>query len=154
MAAEPAFSLDQFAAKLDFVVPQATLPTLAAATKGDALREMIDALTRAGALAADVRNDLLAALLKREQLGSTGIGNAVAVPHVKFPGIERVVGNVAWSPGGIDFAAVDRQPVHFLILILCPANHGGAYLRALETVSRLLRELPRPLARQPAATAS
>jgi nitrogen PTS system EIIA component len=138
----------RFAEKFDFVVREATIPELAATTKEDALREMVAALVKAGAIRADAQEGVVAALVKREQLGTTGIGNGVAVPHAKHEAASRVVGNVAWSSRGIDFAAIDRQPVHLVILSVFPPDHASAYLRALEAISRELRSLPRPL-RQP-----
>src|SRR5260221_3973175 len=143
----PKFDPARSAEKFDFIVREATIPELAAATKEDALREMVAALIKAGAVRADAQDAVVAALLKREQLGSTGIGNGVAVPHAKHEAADRVVGNVGWSSRGLDFAAIDRQPVHLVILVLFPPDHGGAYLRALEEISRELRNLPRPLQR-------
>ncbi len=145
MAAEPNFDLNAFASNLEFINPKATISALAAASREEALREIVDALVKSGSLRAEAVDEVVAALAKRESQGSTGIGNAVAVPHVKSASVERIVGSVAWSPAGIDFAAIDQEPVHLVILIIFPAEHGGAYLRALEEVSRLLRELPRPL---------
>jgi nitrogen PTS system EIIA component len=142
---QPQFDPARFAAKLDFVVREATVPELAATTKEDALREMVAALIKAGAIRADAHDAVVAALVKREQVGSTGIGNGVAVPHAKQEAVDRVVGNVGWSSRGLDFASIDRQPVHLIILVVFPPDHGGAYLRALEEISRELRSLPRPL---------
>ena len=121
------------------------IPELAATTREDALREMVAALIKAGAIRADAQEAVVAALVKREQTGSTGIGNGVAVPHAKHDAVDRVVGNVGWSTRGLDFAAIDGHPVHLVILVVFPPDHGGAYLRALEEISRELRSLPRPL---------
>jgi mannitol/fructose-specific phosphotransferase system IIA component (Ntr-type) len=142
---QPQFDPARFAATLGFVVREATVPELAATTREDALREMVAALIKAGTIRADAQDTVVAALVKREQTGSTGIGNGVAVPHAKLQAVDRVVGNVGWSSRGLDFAAIDRQPVHLIILIVFPPDHGGAYLRALEEISRELRSLPRPL---------
>jgi PTS system nitrogen regulatory IIA component len=141
----PQFDPARFAEKFDFVVRDATIPELAATTKEDALREMVAALINAGEIRADAQDAVVAALVKREQTGSTGIGNGVAVPHAKHEAVDRVVGTVAWSTRGLDFAAIDRQPVHLIILVVFPPDHGGAYLRALEEISRELRSIPRPL---------
>ena len=147
---ESQFDPVRFAEKFDFIIREATVPELAATTKDDALREIVAALVKAGTVRADAQEGLVAALLKREQLGTTGIGNGVAVPHAKHEAVNRVVGNVDWSSRGIDFAAIDRQPVHLMILVVFPPNHAGAYLRALEEISRELRTLPRPLRKRQA----
>ena len=80
------------------------------------------------------------AILKREELGSTGIGRGVAVPHTKHPSVDRLVGNVAISGGGVDFDSLDGEKVHLFFLLISPPDRPGDHLRALENISRQLRD--------------
>jgi len=89
--------------------------------------------------------DLVTAAIERERLGSTGVGNGVALPHARMPGIERVAAAFARLSEPLDFDAVDGRPVDLVCFLLAPADCGGAHLRALARVSRLLR---RPETRQ------
>jgi len=84
-------------------------------------------------------DDILSALLKREALGSTGMGNGVAIPHARFPGIEKPFGMVARLKQPIDFDAIDGQPVDVVFLLLLPAASEGEQLGALACVARKLR---------------
>ena len=139
------FDPSRFADKFSFLVREAIVPELAATTHDGAIRELVASLIKTGAIRADAQDAVLAALLKREELGSTGIGNGVAVPHAKSEAVDRVVGTLGWSKTGIDFGAIDRQPVYLVILVVFPPDHAGGYLRALEEISRELRNVPRPL---------
>jgi mannitol/fructose-specific phosphotransferase system IIA component (Ntr-type) len=149
------FDPSRLADKFSFIVRKAIISELSATTRDAAIRELVDSLVKTGAIRADTQEAVLAALLNREGLGSTGIGNGVAVPHAKSEAVDRVVGTLGWSKTGLDFAAIDRQPVYLVILVVFPPDHAGAYLRALEEISRELRNLPRPLgpAKVPAPSA-
>lgn len=81
-------------------------------------------------------------VLKREQVGTTGIGRGFAVPHARHPNLKRVVGCLAHSGHGIDFDSLDGEPVHLLVLILSPANQLDAHMRALERTSMWLLNQP------------
>ena len=78
--------------------------------------------------------------MKREDLGSTGIGRGVAVPHTKHPSVSRLVGTVAVSPAGVDFESLDGEPVQLFFLLVSPPDRPGDHLRALENISRQLRD--------------
>ena len=104
----------------DFIVADAIVAELAASDRDGALRELVTSLSTAGALPADAVDDVVAALIKREQNGSTGFGKGVAVPHVKHPKVTKMVGTVGRSVNGIDFAALDNQPVYSIVLVLSP----------------------------------
>lgn len=108
-------------------------------TKRDALAAILDRLVTIRAFPGDSKPDVLAALLKREELGSTAIGGG-AVPHAIIPEFHRVVGAVATFPEGVDFGAPDGQPVRRVCLVLSPLNQPGDHQRLLESVSRRLRE--------------
>ena len=82
---------------------------------------------------------VIRAILSREELGSTGIGQGVAVPHTRHPTVDRLVGTVALSKGGVEFAALDGEPVDILFLLISPLNQSGDHLRALENISRHLK---------------
>ena len=127
-------------AKLDFVVQGAVIPDLQAVTKEEALRTMVGRLTAADAVRKQDEELVVAALLRREELGSTGIGGGFAVPHLKHPAVERLIGAVAWSQKGIPFDSLDRQPVHQIILALAPPDRPGDLLRAVEQISHAMRE--------------
>ena len=109
-------------------------------TKQQLFEHVIDHFIQLGALQREHREGVVAALLKREELGSTGIGRGIAMPHVKFPGLSQMAGALVEIPAGIDFDSLDRQPVTRLCLIVSPADRPGDHLRVLQLVSRHLRE--------------
>jgi mannitol/fructose-specific phosphotransferase system IIA component (Ntr-type) len=124
----------------DFVVRDAVLPDLGAANKEAVIREMVASLRAGGCFRdADVE-DVIRAILKRELLGSTGIGRGVAIPHTKHPSAERLLGTVAVSRGGVSFDSLDGEPVYVFVLLISPQDRPGDHLRALENVSRCLRD--------------
>jgi PTS system fructose-specific IIA component/PTS system nitrogen regulatory IIA component len=110
-----------------------------AQTKEQVIRVVVGRLVEASHLNAKDRESIVSALMKRESLGSTGIGRGVAIPHISHPSVERVVGALATIPGGVEFDAVDAQPVYVLCLLVAPVD-GGERLRALEAVARSLRD--------------
>jgi mannitol/fructose-specific phosphotransferase system IIA component (Ntr-type) len=124
----------------DFVVRDAIIPQLAAATKEGVIREMVESLRAAGQFRGTEIEDVIRAILKRELLGSTGIGRGVAIPHTKHNGVERLVGTVAVSPTGVPFESLDGEPVYVFVLLISPQDRPGDHLRALENVSRCLRD--------------
>ena len=82
---------------------------------------------------------LLQALLDREKLGSTGIGDNMAIPHAKVEGIEQITTVFARSQRGIDFQSLDRKPVHYVFLLLAPPASTGLHLKALAKIARLFK---------------
>jgi PTS system fructose-specific IIA component/PTS system nitrogen regulatory IIA component len=124
----------------DFVSSPAIRPNLAALGKEDAIREMTTALVEAGAIAEGELESTIKAITKREELGSTGIGRGVAVPHTKHPSVERLVGTVGVSIEGVDFKSLDGEKVHLFFLLISPPDRPGDHLRALENISRQLRD--------------
>jgi nitrogen PTS system EIIA component len=123
----------------DFVVPGAVLPDLQANAKDVAIRKMVASLKEAGGISEADEESIVAAILKREELGSTGIGNGVAVPHTKHPSVNKLIATVALNKGGVDFASLDGEPVYILFLLVSPPDRPGDHLRALESISRHLR---------------
>ncbi|WP_456432012.1 PTS sugar transporter subunit IIA [Thermosulfuriphilus sp.] len=128
---------------LDFIDKKCIVPELKAEDKWSVFEELAQII-------ANKRKDLRAAdivrvLSEREKLGSTGIGSGVAIPHGKMKGLDRLIICVARSNRGIDFEAMDKQPVHLIFLILAPDNAASLYLKLLARLSRLLKD---PLFRQ------
>src|SRR6266581_5947194 len=96
----------------EFVVRDAIIAELKSADRDAVLRELVSALAESGALPEAAVDEVVEALIKREQNGSTGFGKGVAVPHVKHPKVQRMAGTVGRTEAGIDFAALDHQPVY------------------------------------------
>src|SRR5215467_5151583 len=124
----------------DFVSTDAIRAKLAADDKEGVIREMTQSLADAGKVAAGELEGIVEAILKREELGSTGIGRGVAVPHTKHPSVHELVGAVAVSDEGVDFDSLDGEKVHLLFLLISPPDRPGDHLRALENISRQLRD--------------
>jgi mannitol/fructose-specific phosphotransferase system IIA component (Ntr-type) len=118
----------------DFIVSDAIVSELAAADRDAAIRELVTALSRSGALPQESVDEVVAALIKREQNGSTGFGKGVAVPHVKHARIRKMAGTIGRSVNGIDFAALDHQPVYSIFLLLSPDNQPQQHLQAMNIV--------------------
>ena len=119
---------------LDIVVKKAIIPNLAAAERDAAIAEAIDALVSAGALSPELRDDFIKAVVKRENRGSTGFGHGVAVPHVKHPAISKMAVAIAVSQSGVEFNALDRQPVYSIFLLLSPEDQPEEHLDAMEAI--------------------
>lgn len=124
----------------EFIVPEAIRSELQAEDKEDVIREMVGALADAGAVPADEVESIVKAIMKREELGTTGIGHGWAVPHTKHPSVDRLVGTVALSSAGVDFDSLDGEKVHLLFLLISPPDRPGHHLQALEKLARQLRD--------------
>ncbi len=122
----------------DILPPGAVVDGLRAETKEGVLRELAEAVCRR--LPALAPDRLTAILMDREGLGSTGIGEGVAIPHGKVSGIDRLVAVFGRSPGGVQFASLDGKPARLFFLILAPENSAGIHLKALARISRLLKD--------------
>ena len=118
----------------EIVVENAILPELKATERDEALAEMVDALVAAGAIATDKRDEFLDAIIKRENRGSTGFGHGVAVPHVKHADVDTMGVAIAISAEGVEFNALDRQPVHSIVLLLSPEDRPEDHLDAMEAI--------------------
>ncbi|HET6884388.1 MAG TPA: PTS sugar transporter subunit IIA [Pirellulales bacterium] len=124
----------------DFVSREAIRADITADDKQGVIREMVQALLDANKIAESESESIVKSIMKREELGSTGIGRGVAVPHTKHPSIDRLVGTVAVSAEGVDFDSLDGEKVHLFFLLISPPDRPGDHLRALENVSRQLRD--------------
>ena len=123
----------------EFVVSKAILPDMKVTTKEEAIRTMVGSLVKAGSLGKDSEEAVVEAILKREELGSTGIGNGVAVPHTKHPSVSTLMSCVALVKDGVDFASLDGEDVFILFMLVSPPDRPGDHLRGLENISRHLR---------------
>ncbi len=123
---------------LDIVSPGGVICSLRAETKEGVLREMAEAAA-SGVPSLSVE-DLTSILMERESLGSTGIGDGVAIPHGKVPGLNRLVAVFGRSSAGVQFHSIDGKPVQLFFLIVAPENSAGMHLKALARVSRLLKD--------------
>ena len=121
----------------DLVAPNAVLPALKVNNKKQAIQELA---ARAAELTGQNEKAILEILLQREKLGSTAVGNGVAIPHGKLAKLGRLFGLFARLHKPIDFEALDNQPVDLIFLLLAPEAAGADHLKALARISRLLRE--------------
>lgn len=118
----------------EIVVEKAIVPRLAAVQRDEVIGEMIDALVAAGTVDATVRDEFVKAVIKREKRGSTGVGQGVAIPHVKSERISKLSVAVGVSATGVEFSALDRQPVHLVFLVLSPENRPEEHLDAMQVI--------------------
>ena len=124
----------------DFITPKAIQAELTSNSKDAVITELVQALADAGEIEADQKDDIIASIMKREELGSTGIGRGVAVPHTKHPSVQNLVGTVGVSADGVDFDSLDGERVQLFFLLISPPEGPGDHLRALENISRQLRD--------------
>lgn len=103
------------------------------------VKEIVDALQANGRLAAATVPIALKALIEREQVSSTGIGSGIAIPHARIDAIPDIVGLVGVSKEGVNFHAIDGQPVHALLLVLSPKSAQSAHLNTLANISQFVR---------------
>jgi nitrogen PTS system EIIA component len=133
----------------EFIVKEAIISSLAATERDAAIRELVASLAAGGALPDTAVDEVVAALVKREQNGSTGFGKGVAVPHVKHAKVRKMAGTVGRSAAGIDFSALDHQPVYSIVLLLSPENQPQQHLQAMNIIfSNLQKDMFRRFLRQ------
>jgi PTS system nitrogen regulatory IIA component len=122
----------------DILAPELVVPALTATTKAGVLDELASAVA---AQHPEIdRTRLLEALDERERLNSTALGEGVAIPHGKLPGLRRVFAAFGRSPAGVDFQSLDGKPTHLFFLLVAPEESAGAHLKALARISRLLKD--------------
>jgi nitrogen PTS system EIIA component len=121
----------------DLVAPQAVIPGLKVNSKKQVLQELS---SRAAELTGRAERDILDILQQREKLGSTGVGNGIAIPHGKLAKLDRLFGLFARLDRPIDFESLDGQPVDLVFLLLAPEAAGADHLKALARIARLLRD--------------
>lgn len=121
----------------ELLSPQGVLYKLKAGCKREALREMAKT---ASSIVGRSHGEIMEALMDREKLGSTGVGEGVAIPHAKIEGLKAMTGVFALTQKPLSFDALDDQPVDLIFMLLAPANATAAHLKALAKVSRLFRD--------------
>ena len=121
----------------ELITSRGIIANLKASSKKQALQELA---RRASELTGQNERAIFDVLLEREKLGTTGVGQGIAIPHGKLPSLDRVYGLFARLERPIDFDAIDEQPVDLLFLLLAPERAGAEHLKALSRVSRLLRD--------------
>src|SRR5438105_11004463 len=121
----------------DLVAPNAVLAALKVSSKKQILHELA---AKAAELCGQNERTILEVLQQREKLGSTGVGNGIAIPHGKLPKLEKLFGLFARLDRPIGFEALDGQPVDLVFLLLAPEAAGADHLKALARVARLLRD--------------
>jgi PTS system nitrogen regulatory IIA component len=123
---------------LDFLRYNGIIPSLEAHSKEEALAELVAPIVQENP---DLdREGLIRTLIERENLGSTGIGGGVAIPHGKIEGLPRLVASFGKSQDGIDFRSMDNKPAFLFFLLVAPKNSAGEHLKALARISRLFRD--------------
>ncbi|HEV2170614.1 MAG TPA: PTS sugar transporter subunit IIA [Candidatus Binatus sp.] len=122
----------------DLLSPDMVLPELKGATKPDVLNELAKAM--AGKYGEIKLNDLTAVLAERERLGSTAIGDGIAIPHGKLRGVTKIIGAFGRHPQGVDFDSLDGGPSQIFFVLVAPEDSASLHLKALARVSRLLKE--------------
>jgi len=124
----------------DFVVKEAINPGVKATSKEAVIRELVSSLKTTGKVTESDEENIIKAIMRREQLGSTGIGRGVAIPHAKHESVGKLIGTIGLAPAGIPFESLDNDPVNIFVMLLYAPERPGEHLRALEAVSRLLRD--------------
>ncbi|MFO8083481.1 MAG: PTS sugar transporter subunit IIA [Desulfobacterales bacterium] len=120
----------------DVLYKETIIVDLKAGDKKSLLEEMAAPVAR---IAKVNQTELVRVLMEREQLGSTGIGGGIGIPHGKLKGLEKLVLGFGLSRKGIDFDSMDRRPTHIFFLLITPENSTGLHLKLLARISRLLK---------------
>lgn len=123
---------------IDILNEGSVFQDLHSSTKKGVLEELSNVLVQEGKL--PDREKVVEVLLEREKLGSTGIGDGIAIPHGKMKGIKELVASFGRSIQGIDFESIDNKPTHLFFLLVAPENSAGIHLKALARISRLLKD--------------
>ncbi|RMH13674.1 MAG: PTS sugar transporter subunit IIA [Planctomycetota bacterium] len=124
----------------ELVSSDAIVTDLKSRERDDVVGELVDVLLASSGFDKSLREQLIAKVLEREKMSSTGFGRGVAVPHVKHPSVDRLVAAVGLSRDGVDFNALDKQPVYSIFLLLSPEDRPEEHLQAMETIFKNLRK--------------
>jgi PTS system nitrogen regulatory IIA component len=125
---------------MDFLSKKAILADLKTTKKEDIIRELVDALIASEDIEKHNRGKIIEALMERESLGSTAIGQGIAIPHAKSDSVTKLVGACGLSRKGVDFDSLDGEPVHIFFLLVAPQDSAGPHLKALARISRLFKD--------------
>ncbi len=124
----------------EFLCKDAVINDLTATTKADVISELVSSLVDAGAIEKRTKNKVIDILMAREALGSTAIGQGIAIPHGKSEATDKLVAALGISKKGINFDSLDGEPAYIFFLLVAPADSAGPHLKALARVSRLLKD--------------
>ena len=122
---------------LDILSPDSTIVDLKGDTKEEIIAELVDSLSASEAISD--RDKVLQAVLEREKIMSTGIGDGIAIPHGKSDSVVKLVAALGTQRRGVDFEALDGEPAYVFFLLVSPANVSGPHIKALARISRLLK---------------
>jgi nitrogen PTS system EIIA component len=125
---------------LDFLCPEAVTGELKATNKKELIEEMVTLMVEAGAFEKKHKTKIIDVLMARESLGSTAIGQGIAIPHGKTDCVNKLVAGLGVSKRGLDFDALDGEPAYIFFLLAAPVDSAGPHLKALARVSRLLKD--------------
>ena len=123
---------------VDFLNEKAVISNLKGTTKEAVLRELVEALAKAEGI--KIKEELIKVLINREALGSTGIGQGVGIPHAKTNVVKKLVAAFGLSHTGVNFDALDGEPVYIFFLLVAPEDSAGPHLKGLARISRLLKD--------------
>jgi nitrogen PTS system EIIA component len=124
----------------DFLVNKAVSTDLKATDKSAVIEELVNLLIKSGALERRHKKKVLEILMAREALGSTAIGQGIAIPHGKCDCIKKLIGCLGISKQGINFDSLDGEPAYIFFLLIAPVDSAGPHLKALARISRLLKD--------------
>ena len=125
---------------VDFLSKKAIVTDIKSTKKEDVIKELVDALIDAGDIEKRCRNKLIDSLMSREALGSTAIGQGIAIPHAKSDCVEKLVAAFGLSNKGVDFDSLDGESAYIFFLLVAPVDSAGPHLKALARISRLLKD--------------
>lgn len=121
----------------DLITESAILPALKVNSKKQLLQLIAE---KASEISGVAEREIFEVILQRERLGSTGVGNGIAIPHGKLSGVDRIIGVFARLETPVDFEATDEQPVDLVFLLLAPEGAGADHLKALSRIARAMRD--------------
>lgn len=124
---------------MDFLGKEAVAVGLKNKTKEGVIGELVELLVKSKKLDPANKQKVIKVLLDREELGSTGIGQGIAIPHAKSDGVKEVIAAFGKSDEGVEFDALDNKPVYLLFLLVAPADAGSLHIKALAKISRFLK---------------
>jgi PTS system nitrogen regulatory IIA component len=125
---------------MEFLLKDAINTDIKSTEKEDVIKELVDTLINASAVEKSHRNKMIESLLARESLGSTAIGQGIAIPHAKCDAVKNLIAAFGLSKKGVDFDSLDGEPVYIFFLLAAPQDSAGPHLKALARISRLLKD--------------
>lgn len=125
---------------MEFLSKKAILPDIKSSKKEDVIKELVDSLIAAGDIDKRCRAKLIESLMSREALGSTAIGQGIAIPHAKSDCVEKLTAAFGLSKKGVDFDSLDGELAYIFFLLVAPQDSAGPHLKALARISRLLKD--------------